>query len=94
MYKIQELLNNEIYKKVKDYSKNRGDLTTYYNVGKSLFDAQVGEKRVKYGDSLIKEYSIKLRKKLIKNIVTEHYLELNSFIFCLAMKKCRQCRHN
>ena len=31
-----ELLNNEITKKVKDYSKNRSDLTTYYNVGKLL----------------------------------------------------------
>ena len=27
-----ELINNEIYKKVKDYSKNRSDLQTYYNV--------------------------------------------------------------
>ena len=32
----QELINNEIYKKVKDYSKNRSDLQTYYNVGKML----------------------------------------------------------
>ena len=31
-----ELINNEIYKKVKDYSKNRSDLNTYYNVGKLL----------------------------------------------------------
>ncbi len=56
----QELINNEIYKKVKDYSKNRRDLITYYNVGKLLVDAQGGEKRAKYGDSLIKEYSLKL----------------------------------
>ncbi len=25
-----ELINNEVYKKVKDYSKNRSDLKTYY----------------------------------------------------------------
>ena len=31
-----QLINNEIYKKVKDYSKNRNDLTTYYNIGKLL----------------------------------------------------------
>ena len=31
-----ELINNEITKKIKDYSKNRSDLTTYYNVGKLL----------------------------------------------------------
>ena len=29
----KELINNEIYKKVKDYSKNKSDLTTSYNVG-------------------------------------------------------------
>ena len=29
-----ELINNEITKKVKEYSKNRSDLATYYNVGK------------------------------------------------------------
>jgi hypothetical protein len=28
----QELINNEITKIVKDYSKNRSDLKTYYNV--------------------------------------------------------------
>ena len=51
----QELINNEVYKKVKDYSKNRSDLNTYYNVGKLLVEAQGGEKRAKYGDGLIKE---------------------------------------
>ena len=35
----QELINNEVYKKVKDYSKNRSDLNTYYNVGKMLSEA-------------------------------------------------------
>ena len=35
----QELINNEIIKKAKDYSKNRSDLNTYYNVGKILSEA-------------------------------------------------------
>ena len=35
----QELINNEITKRVKDYSKNRSDLNTYYSVGKLLFEA-------------------------------------------------------
>ena len=55
-----ELTNNEIYKKVKDYSKNKNDLTTYYNVGKLLIEAQGGEERAKYGNKLIKEYSEKI----------------------------------
>lgn len=60
----KELLNNEIYKKVKDYSKNRNELSTYYNVGKLLIEAQGGEDRAKYGDGLIKEYSLKLSKEI------------------------------
>ena len=50
-----QLLNNEITKKVKDYSKNKSDLTTYYNVGKLLSEA--GKH---YGEGIIKEYSKKL----------------------------------
>ena len=34
-----ELLNNEINRKVKNYSINRSDLNTYYNVGKMLSEA-------------------------------------------------------
>ena len=62
----QELINNETYKKVKDYSKNRNDLETYYNVGKLLVEAQGGEQRANYGDNLIKEYSEKLMKEIGK----------------------------
>ncbi|MBR1413169.1 MAG: DUF1016 family protein [Bacilli bacterium] len=61
-----QLLNNEINKKVKDYSKNKSDLETYYNVGKLLIKAQDGENRAKYGNGLIKEYSKKLTKELGK----------------------------
>ena len=51
----EELINNEITKRVKDYSKNRSDLNTYYNVGKLLSEA--GKH---YGEGIIKRYSIKL----------------------------------
>ena len=51
-----EIINNEITKKIKDNSKNRSDLNTYYNVGKLLFDA--GKH---YGEGIIKEYSKKLK---------------------------------
>ena len=54
-----ELINNEITKKVKDYSKNKSDLTTYYNVGKLLFEA--GKH---YGEGIIKEYSTRLTNEL------------------------------
>ena len=65
-----KLIDNEIYKQVKEYSKNKNDLTTYYEVGRLLIEAQGGEKRAKYGDNLIKEYSIKLTKELGKSYST------------------------
>ena len=54
-----ELINNEINRKVKSYSINKSDLNTYYNVGKLLLDA--GNQ---YGESIIKEYSIRLTEEL------------------------------
>ena len=65
----QELVNNEVYKRVKDYSKNKSDLSTYYNVGKLLVEAQGGEKRAMYGNGLIKEYSHKLSTELNKKYI-------------------------
>lgn len=56
-----ELINNEINRKVKNYSINRSDLNTYYNVGKMLSEA--GKH---YGEGIIKEYSIKLTNELGK----------------------------
>ena len=63
-----QLINNEVYKKVKDYSKNKNDLNTYYNVGKLLIEAQGGEKRAKYGDNLIRIFNCKhiFKKKFLK----------------------------
>ena len=56
-----ELLNNEINKKVKDYSKNRYELKKYYNVGKLLLDA--GKH---YGEGIINKYSKQLTIELGK----------------------------
>ena len=55
------LVSNEALKLVKDYSKNRSDLITYYNVGKELVLA--GKH---YGEGIIKKYSEKLTKEINK----------------------------
>ena len=57
----KELLNNEIIKKVKNYSINKSDLTTYYNIGKLLKEA--GKH---YGEGIIKEYSKRLTSEFGK----------------------------
>ena len=51
----EQIINNEITKRIKDHSKNRSELTTYYNIGKLLSDA--GKH---YGEGIIKEYSKRL----------------------------------
>ena len=75
----EKLINNEIYKRTKDYSKNKNELQTYYDTGKLLIEAQGGEKRAKYGDSLIKEYSKKLTEKLGKGYSTRNLKYMKKF---------------
>lgn len=69
----KELLNNEITKKVKNYSINKSDLTTYYNIGKLLKEA--GKH---YGDGIIKEYSKRLKDDIGKkySVTTLKYMRI------------------
>ena len=87
-----KLIDNEVYKRVKDYSKNRNDLSTYYEVGKLLILAQGGEDRAKYGDGLIKEYSIKLTNEMGKKyditrigIIIYNYYHLKIYRICYLL---------
>ena len=75
----EELIDNEVYKKAKDYSKNRHDLESYYNVGKLLIEAQGGEERAKYGNGLIKEYSKKLTEELGSGFTERNLRNMRQF---------------
>ena len=70
----ENLINNEVTKKVKDYSKNRSDLNTYYNVGKLL--AEAGKH---YGEGIIKEYSRRLTEELNKKYDTSSLNKMKKF---------------
>ena len=74
-----ELVNNEVYKRVKDYSKNRHELESYYKVGKLLVDAQGGKNRAKYGDGLIKEYAKRLTNELGKGYTVSDLKRMRQF---------------
>ncbi len=84
------LIDVEVYKTVKDYSKNRYEVEKYYQVGKLLIEAQGGETRAKYGDGLIKEYSKKLTMELgkgytitnLKNMRQLYLLVKNGHTLC------------
>ena len=56
-----KLINNEINRKVKNYSINKSDLDAYYNVGKILSEAGSH-----YGEGIINEYSKRLTNDLGK----------------------------
>lgn len=40
-----EIIDIEIYKKAKEYSKSKRELEGYYKIGKLIIEAQGGEKR-------------------------------------------------
>lgn len=82
----EQIINNEITKRVKDYSKNKSDLNTYYNVGKLLFEA--GKH---YGEGIIKEYSIKLTNELGKKY---SYRTLNYMVKYYSFQKMQSMTAN
>lgn len=69
-----ELISNEINRKVKNYSIYRSDLNAYYNVGKILSEAGKC-----YGDGIIKEYSKKLTEELGKGYTVSNLKRFRQF---------------
>lgn len=67
----KELIDNELNKKVKDYSKNKYEIQKYYNVGKLLLEAGNS-----YGESIIKEYSKKLTNELGKKYSIRYLFDM------------------
>ena len=75
-----ELINNEVYKRIKDYSKNKNDLETYYKVGKLL--SLAGKN---YGEGIIKEYSKRLTQDINIKYDTSSLNRMRKF-YCLIEK--------
>ncbi len=82
----ESLINNEIVKRVKDYSKNKSDLETYYKVGKLLSEA--GKH---YGKSIIKSYAEKLTNELGKKY---SYRTLNYMLKYYSFQKMQSMTAN
>ncbi|MBQ7030877.1 MAG: DUF1016 family protein [Bacilli bacterium] len=68
------IIDNEIYTKVKDYSKERHKVITYYEIGKLLSEA--GKH---YGEGIIKKYSIKLINEVDKKYNTTNLKRMRQF---------------
>ena len=82
----EQIINNEITKRAKDYSRNKSDLNTYYNIGKLLKEA--GKH---YGEGIIKEYSIKLTNELGKKY---SYRTLNYMVKYYSFQKMQSMTAN
>ena len=57
----------EVNEKVRYIESNKETVKTYFEIGRLLIEAQGGEKRAKYGDKLIKEWSLELSKEYGNN---------------------------
>ena len=73
--KIKEkLLKNEIYEKVKDYSKEKHRVVTYFEIGRLLNEA--GKE---YGKNIIKQYSEKLMVEVGKKYKVSNLYKMRKF---------------
>ena len=78
----RKLINNEVYKRVKDYSKNRSDLNTYYMVGKLLSEAGKS-----YGEGIIENYSDKLLVDVGKTYTKRTLFRIRQFYLMFSEEK-------
>lgn len=74
-----ELICNEINKRIKNYSINKSDINTYYNVGKMLNEA--GKH---YGDGIIKEYSKRLSNDIGKGYGVSNLKRMRQFYYMVV----------
>lgn len=77
-----KLLDDEIYAKVKDYSKEEHRLTTYFEVGKILFE--VGSI---YGDNIIGKYAEKLAVEIGKKYNKKTLFKMRQFYKIFSNEK-------
>ena len=61
---IEEIIKKiEVNKRYRKLEENNDILTNYWHIGKLIVEAQGGEERTKYGNELIKKWSIKFTEK-------------------------------
>ena len=81
----EKLLKNEIYAKVKDYSKERNKVLTYFEVGKLLNDA--GKE---YGKNIIGQYAEKLVNEVGKKYNRRTLFRMKQFYNLLEKQNSEQ----
>ena len=77
-----KIINNETYLMVKEYSKERHKVITYFEIGKLLTEAGG-----KYGDNIIDEYSKKLVKEVGKKYNRRTLFRMKQFYNIFSNEK-------
>lgn len=77
-----KLIENEIYNKVKDYSKERNKIMTYFEIGKLLSEA--GKE---YGDDIIGRYSKRLMNEVGRKYDKSTLFKMRKFYHIFSNEK-------
>lgn len=77
-----KLIDNEVYSRIKDYSKERHKVITYFEIGKLLNEAGG-----KYGENIIKQYAKKLTLELKKKYTVRTLFRIRQFYILMENKK-------
>ena len=80
-----KLIDNKVYSRVKDYSKERHKVITYFEIGKLLNEAGG-----KYGDNIIDEYSKKLDIEVGKKYNRRTLFRMKQFYNMFSDEKVSQ----
>ena len=78
----RKLIDNEIYSKVKDYSKEMNKINTYFEIGKLLNEAGS-----KYGENIIGEYAKKLVLEVGKKYNRSTLFRMKQFYIVFSNEK-------
>lgn len=77
-----KLIDNEIYSKIKDYSKERHKIVTYFEIGKLLNEAGG-----KYGDNIVDKYSRMLVREVGKKYNKRTLFRMKQFYIIFSDEK-------
>ena len=89
---IEHLIKkNEVNKRVRRLEENQDLVTTYWQIGRLLIEAQGGSSHAKYGDKLIKKWSIKLTERYGKGYNSTNLKRFRQFY--LYFEKGATLRH-
>ena len=81
-----KIIDDEIYAKVKDYTKERHKVITYFEIGRLLNEAGG-----KYGDNIIEEYSKKLVIEVGKKYNRRTLFRMKQFYNIFNNSKQQSC---